>query len=179
MQVSASWPLPAHVTDSNLLVHWLWIQTEPWCTGKQLPPGFNPMDLLITMFDQSRRPYLPLAFPCTLAMIRKVATMIGPGSQRSLIRMAVWYMNYVAHWSWMRCAAALGIIPGETYREPQASSGKLRAASCKKRFDIYRIFLYKVNAPVFMYPASLNSNMMDQVQRHTPHCAAVFAGCWI
>jgi hypothetical protein len=31
---------------------------------------------------------LPLAFPCTLAMIRKVATMIGPGSRRSLIRMA-------------------------------------------------------------------------------------------
>jgi len=24
----------------------------------------------------------------------------------------------VAHWSWMRCAAALGIISGETYREP-------------------------------------------------------------
>jgi hypothetical protein len=24
-----------------------------------------------------------------------------------------------------------------------------------------------VNAPVFMYPASLNSNMMDQVQCHT------------
>jgi hypothetical protein len=39
--------------------------------------------------------------------------------------MAAWYMIYVAHWSWMRCAAALGIIPGETYREPQASSGKL------------------------------------------------------
>ena len=41
-------------------------------------------------------------------------------------------MNAVAHWSWMRCAAALGIIPGETYREPQASSGKRQAASCKK-----------------------------------------------
>ena len=39
--------------------------------------------------------------------------------------------NYVAHWSWMRCAAALGIIPGETYREPQASSGKRQAASSK------------------------------------------------
>ena len=38
--------------------------------------------------DQSRRPNLPLAFPCTLAMIRKVATMIGPGQPRSLIRMA-------------------------------------------------------------------------------------------
>jgi hypothetical protein len=30
----------------------------------------------------------------------------------------------------MRCAAALEIIPGETYREPQASSIKLQASSC-------------------------------------------------
>jgi hypothetical protein len=37
---------------------------------------------------------------------------------------------------------ALGIIPGETYREPQASSSKRRAASCKKRFDIYFIYDY-------------------------------------
>ena len=37
------------ITDSNLLVHWPWIQAKPWCTGKQLPPGFNPMDLLIIM----------------------------------------------------------------------------------------------------------------------------------
>jgi len=28
----------------------------------------------------------------------------------------------VAHWSWMRCAAALGIMAGETYRQPQATS---------------------------------------------------------
>ena len=49
MQRQASCPLPAHVTDSNLLVHWPWIQAKPWCTGKQLPPGFNPMDLLIIM----------------------------------------------------------------------------------------------------------------------------------
>jgi len=35
-----------------------------------------------------------------------------------------WSFELVAHWSWMRCAAALGIIPGETYREPQASSGE-------------------------------------------------------
>jgi hypothetical protein len=35
-------------------------------------------DLLITI-DQSRRPNLSLTFPCTLAMIRKVATTIGPG----------------------------------------------------------------------------------------------------
>ena len=48
-----------------------------------------------------------------------------------------------------------------------AASAKLQAASCKKRFDIYRKILYKVNAPVFMYPALLNSNMMDQVQCHT------------
>ena len=47
MQTNA--PPTAHVTDSNLLVYWLWIQSKPWCTGKQLPPGFNPMDLLIIM----------------------------------------------------------------------------------------------------------------------------------
>jgi hypothetical protein len=41
----------------------------------------------------------------------------------------------------MRCAAALGIIPGETYREPQASSGKRQAASCKKRFDLYKYMI--------------------------------------
>jgi len=72
----------------------------------------------------------------------------------------------VAHWSWMRCAAALGIIPGETYREPQAtsqfrmilsiilnwrkkeaSSLKLQAVNnLKKEFDICRTVLYKVNA---------------------------------
>jgi hypothetical protein len=40
----------------------------------------------------------------------------------------------------MRCAAALGIIPGETYREPQASSGKL-----DKQLDLcYRIIKEKV-----------------------------------
>jgi len=45
------WPMtsPGAPTDSNLLVHWPWIQAKPWCTGKQLPPGFNPMDLLIIM----------------------------------------------------------------------------------------------------------------------------------
>jgi hypothetical protein len=99
---------------------------------------------------------LPLAFPWTLAMIRKVATILGPAALSHLISERCWCMNKL-----------------------RAASGKRQAASCKKRFDIYRIFLYKVNAPVFMYPASLNSNMMDQVQRHTPHCAAVFAGCWI
>ena len=46
------------------------------------------MDPVLEFDDQSRRPNPPLAFPCTLAMIRKVATMIGPGSRRSLIRMA-------------------------------------------------------------------------------------------
>ena len=30
----------------------------------------------------------------------------------------------VAHWSLMLCAAALGIILGETYQKPQATSGK-------------------------------------------------------
>ena len=44
---------------------------------------------------------------------RQVAT--GPGA------------GTVAHWSWMRCAAALGIIPGETYRKPQAASLKQQA----------------------------------------------------
>ena len=44
------WPMtsPGAPTDSNLLVHWPWIQAKPWCTGKQLPLGFNPMDPLIT-----------------------------------------------------------------------------------------------------------------------------------
>ena len=71
------------------------------------------MDLLITSLMTNLGVHiLPLAFPCTLAMIRKVATMIGPGSQSSLIRMAVWYMNYVAHWSWMRCAAGVRNNPG-------------------------------------------------------------------
>ena len=44
------WPMtsPGAPTDSNLLAYWLWIQSKPWCTGKQLPLGFNPMDLLIT-----------------------------------------------------------------------------------------------------------------------------------
>ena len=47
------------------------------------------MDLLITNLMTNLGVHiLPLAFPCTLAMIRKVATMIGPGSRRSLIRMA-------------------------------------------------------------------------------------------
>src|SRR6056300_1489030 len=72
--------------------------------------------------------------------------------------------NYVAHWSWMRCAAALGIMAGETYRQPQAtsqfrmilsiilnwkkkkvSSLKLQAVdNLKKEFDICRTVLYKV-----------------------------------
>jgi len=47
------------------------------------------MDLLITSLMTNLGVHiLPLAFPCTLAMIRKVATMIGPGQPRSLIRMA-------------------------------------------------------------------------------------------
>ena len=74
---------------------------------------------------------LPLAFPWTLAMIRKVATILGPVALASLIRIAQLVYDYVAHWSWMRCAAALGIIPGETYREPQASSSERQASSRK------------------------------------------------
>ena len=66
----------------------------------------------------------------------------------------------------MRCAAALGIMAGETYRQPQAtsqfrmilsiilnwrkreaSSLKLQAVdNLKKEFDICRTVLYKVNA---------------------------------
>ena len=38
----------------------------------------------------------------------------------------------VAHWSLMLCAAALGIILGETYQKPQATSGKLQASSNKR-----------------------------------------------
>ena len=72
---------------------------------------------------------LPMAFPWTLAMIRKVATILGPVALASLIRIAqlvyeLWPIGlgrYARH--------ALGIIPGETYREPQASSGKPQAAS--------------------------------------------------
>ena len=75
-------------------------------------------------------------------------------------------LGSVAHWSWMRCAAALGIMAGETYRQPQAtsqfrmilsiilnwrkkevSSLKLQAVNnLKKEFDICRTVLYKVNA---------------------------------
>ena len=29
-----------------------------------------------------------------------------------------WTWDQLANWSWMLCATALGIIPGETYREP-------------------------------------------------------------
>jgi hypothetical protein len=51
--------------------------------------GVPPIDLLITSLMTNLGVHiLPLAFPCTLAMIRKVATMIGPGQPRSLIRMA-------------------------------------------------------------------------------------------
>ena len=46
----------------------------------------------------------------------------------------------VAHWSLMLCAAALGIILGETYQKPQAASAKLQAASGKQQaLDIYRL----------------------------------------
>ena len=42
---------------------------------------------------------LPLAFPWTLAMIRKVATILGPAALASLIRMALLVYDCVAHWS--------------------------------------------------------------------------------
>ena len=46
----------------------------------------------------------------------------------------------VAHWSLMLCAAALGIILGETYQKPQAASLKLQASGFKqKALDIYRL----------------------------------------
>ena len=49
----------------------------------------------------------------------------------------------MAHWSLMLCAAALGIILGETYQKPQAASAKLQATSGKqKALDIYRLMDY-------------------------------------
>ena len=55
--------------------------------------------------------------------------MLRPGSPRP-----------VAHWSLMLCAAALGIILGETYQKPQAASAKLQATSGKQQaLDIYRL----------------------------------------
>ena len=36
-------------------------------------------------------------------------------------------LGSVAHWSLMLCAAALGIIPGETYREPELQAASLTA----------------------------------------------------
>ena len=48
--------------------------------------------------------------------------------------------DQVAHWSWMLCAAALGIMAGEPYRQPQAASYKLQAPSFKQQaLDIYRL----------------------------------------
>jgi len=43
---------------------------------------------------------LPQAFPCTLAMIRKVATMIGPVTLSHLISERCWYMNKMGATSW-------------------------------------------------------------------------------
>ena len=40
---------------------------------------------------------------------------------------ARWLYEFVAHWSWTLCATALGIISGETYRKPQATSVKQQA----------------------------------------------------
>jgi len=60
---------------------------------------------------------LPMAFPWTLPMTCK-------GRDLEFARLGVRARKpagliwIVAHWSWVRCAAALGIIPGETYREP-------------------------------------------------------------
>ena len=48
--------------------------------------------------------------------------------------------DQVAHWSLLLCAAALGIILGETYQKPQAASAKLQATSGKQQaLDIARI----------------------------------------
>ena len=62
---------------------------------------------------------LPLAFPWTLAMIRKVATILGPVALASLIRMARWYMN-------CQFRMILKIILKKKGIERQASSSKLR-----------------------------------------------------
>jgi len=43
-----------------------------------------------------------------------------PAQLGSLIRKWRWLYEFVANWSWMRCATALGIILGETYQKPQA-----------------------------------------------------------
>ena len=76
------WPMtsPGAPTDSNLLVHWPWIQAKPWCTGKQLPPGFNPMDLLIIMtkYTLILAPLEVFAKRTFLGQGPKTAALAGP-----------------------------------------------------------------------------------------------------
>ena len=71
---------PGAPTDSNLLVYWLWIQSKPWCTGKQLPPGFNPMDLLIIMtkYTLILAPLEVFAKRTFLGQGPKTAALAGP-----------------------------------------------------------------------------------------------------
>jgi len=61
---------------------------------------------------------LPLAFPWTLAMIRKVATILGPVTLSHLISERCWCMNKWPIGLGRYARHALGIISGETYREP-------------------------------------------------------------
>ena len=77
------------------------------------------------MYDQARGRYYASRFSLFLSYgVNSAATMPGPGCARSLIRMRgpvydLWPIGlgrYARH--------ALGIIPGETYRKPQAASHK-------------------------------------------------------
>ena len=49
------------------------------------------------------------------------------GSGISVMPTAGSLTDQVAHWSLLLCAAALGIIPGETYREPELQAASLTA----------------------------------------------------
>ena len=64
-----------------------------------------------------------------------------PGPSKNVDKIPFWGLgSVVAHWSLMLCAAALGIILGETYQKPQATSYKQQAPSFKQQaLDIYRL----------------------------------------
>jgi hypothetical protein len=61
-------------------------------------------------------PGMPIERGMTASWIQRLVNL-GSGNMNVLKE----GRSIVAHWSWMRCAAALGIIPGETYREPQVT----------------------------------------------------------
>jgi len=92
-------------------------------------PGSQPLAGLrkeFMMYDRARRRYYASRFSLFVSYgVNSTATMPGPASVRSLAKKRGPVYGFVAHWSWMLCAAALGIIPGETYRKPQAASYKL------------------------------------------------------